>query len=110
MDYLMPHLGTELQEKEKIHDIALSLKKINNKNNNREIFRFCQIAEKPVERESNGDTNCSWCTWNSSQRLGKETGGIGNLIKNRDHQALLGSARILRRILENWLDFQPIRI
>ena len=31
------------------------------------------------------DTNCKWCTWNSLQRLGKETGRIENQRKNQDH-------------------------
>ena len=38
-----------------------------------------------VEHVGDGDTNSSWCTWNSPQRLGKKTIGIGNQRKNRDH-------------------------
>ena len=33
---------------------------------------------KTVEHESNGDTNCNWCTWNSPQKLGKEAGRVEN--------------------------------
>ena len=29
-----------------------------------------------MENENNGDSNCNWCAWNNSQRLGKGTGGV----------------------------------
>ena len=35
-------------------------------------------AEKAMEHEGNGDTNCSWCTWNGPK-------GLGDQGKNRDH-------------------------
>ena len=41
-----------------------------------QIFGSGQGAEKTMERESDGDTNISWRTKNSLQRLRKETGGI----------------------------------
>ena len=34
---------------------------------------------------SNGDTNCNWCTWNGTQRLGKGAGRVGNRRISRDH-------------------------
>ena len=37
-----------------------------------------------MEHESDGDTNCSGCTWNSLQKLGKKTGGIRDQKKNQD--------------------------
>ena len=37
-----------------------------------------EIAEKTVEHESDGDTNGSWCTWNSSLGFGVEIRGIGH--------------------------------
>ena len=36
-----------------------------------------------MERENNGDINCSWCDWNSLQSLGKEIRGIENRRKNQ---------------------------
>ena len=34
----------------------------------RQILGPCQRAEKAVKHESDGETNCSWCLWNSPQR------------------------------------------
>ena len=42
---------------------------------NRQILEPCQRTRKAVEYD--GDTNSSWRTWNSSQRLWKETGELG---------------------------------
>ena len=44
--------------------------------------RFC-FAEKAVEHEGDGDNNYNWCTCNSNQRLGKETGGFENQRPSR---------------------------
>ena len=41
---------------------------------------------KKKKDKGHGDTSSSWCTWNNLQKLGKETGGIGSLRKNQDHQ------------------------
>ena len=63
--------------------------------------------ETTVEHEGDGDTNCSRCTWNGPQRLERKTVGIGyQRKKNETFQttALLGLARILRRVLETWGD------
>ena len=38
-----------------------------------------------MEHESDGDTNCNWCTWYSHQRIGKGTGRIGNKNTSGDH-------------------------
>ena len=51
----------------------------------RQILGPCQRVEKAVEHESDSDTNWSWCTQNSSQRLGKEIRETGNHRKNQDH-------------------------
>ena len=56
-----------------------------------------QRTKKAVEYEGDSDTNCNWCTWNGSQRLGKGPGKVGN---QRMITALLRPAGILRRILE----------
>ena len=39
------------------------------KQNDRQVFGTCQRIEKVVEYKDDVDTNCSWCTWNSYQRL-----------------------------------------
>ena len=38
-----------------------------------------------MEHEGDDETNCSWCTWNNPQRIGKGTGKFGNKRKSRDH-------------------------
>ena len=38
-----------------------------------------------MEHEGDGDTNCSWCTWNEPQKFGKGIERIGNRGKNRDY-------------------------
>ena len=37
-----------------------------------------------VAYEIEGNINCSWCAWNSPQKFGEKTGGIGNQWKNRN--------------------------
>ena len=32
--------------------------------------------KKTVEHESDGDTNCNWCSWHKNQRIGTRTGGL----------------------------------
>ena len=51
----------------------------------RHILGPCERTKKTVEHEGDSDTNSSWCTWNGSQRLGKEMEGIRNQRKNPDH-------------------------
>ena len=57
----------------------------NKRNGNDKQIGLCEKAVKAAEHEGNGDTNCSWCHWNGSQRLGKRTREIGNQMKNQDH-------------------------
>ena len=38
-----------------------------------------------MEHESDGDTNCSWCTRYSHQRFGIGIGGLGNKRTSGDH-------------------------
>ena len=38
-----------------------------------------------MEHESDGDTNCNWCSKYSHQRIGTGTGGHGNKRTSRDH-------------------------
>ena len=37
------------------------------------------------KNESNGDTNCNWRSWNSSQRFGKGAGSGENPMANRNY-------------------------
>ena len=55
-----------------------------------------------MKHESDGDTNCNWCTQNSHQRLvpGGEDLEIRGGVETIQTTALLRSARILRRVLE----------
>ena len=41
--------------------------------------------KKTVEHESDGDTNCNWCSWHSHQRIGTRTGGLENKRTSGDH-------------------------
>ena len=41
--------------------------------------------KKYVEHESDGDTNCNWCSWYSHQKIDTGTGGLGNKRTSRDH-------------------------
>ena len=41
--------------------------------------------KKTMERESNGNTNCNWCSRYSHERVGIGTGGLGNKRTNRDN-------------------------
>ena len=50
-----------------------------------QILEPCQRTENVVEHESDRDSNCIWCRWNDSQRVGKRTGKIENQRKNRDY-------------------------
>ena len=42
----------------------------------RQILRLCLRNKKALKY--NDDDNCSWCTWNGPQSLGKGTRRIGN--------------------------------
>ena len=50
--------------------------------------------------------NCKWCAWNDPQRLIKELEELESRgrVETLRITALLGSARILRRVLETWED------
>ena len=41
--------------------------------------------KKTLEHKSDGDTNCNWRTRYSHQRIGKETGRLGNNRTNGDY-------------------------
>ena len=41
------------------------------------------LKKQTVKHVSDGDTNCSWCTWNGHERPGKRTRRTGNPRKNK---------------------------
>ena len=49
-----------------------------------QILESCQRIEKAVEHEGDANSNCSWNSWNSSQRPGKETGETRHQKTNQD--------------------------
>ena len=53
--------------------------------NQRKRDKYLDLAKELRKLKGNGNTNCKWCAWNGLQRLGKGTGRIGNLSKNRDY-------------------------
>ena len=62
-------------------EVKQSWKKVKN----RQIFGSCQRAEKDLEHEINGDTNCSLYLKNAFQRPGKKTGVTEEKTKNWDY-------------------------
>ena len=53
----------------------------------KKINKYLDLAKelkKAVDLECNSNTNCSCCTQNDPQRLGKKTGGIGYQRENQD--------------------------
>ena len=38
-----------------------------------------------MEPEDDSDVNCNWCAWYSHQRIGTETGRLGNKRTSGDH-------------------------
>ena len=41
--------------------------------------------ENTVEHESDGYTNCNWCSWYNHQMIGTRTGGLGNKRTSGDN-------------------------
>ena len=41
--------------------------------------------KKTLRHESDGDTNCQWCTWYCDRMIGTGTGRHGNKRRGRDH-------------------------
>ena len=65
---------------------------------------------KTMEYEHDSYTNCNWCTWNNTPRIGKKTGRVGNK-RTREHiTAVLRLTRILRRVLETWGDLLSLKL
>ena len=48
------------------------------------VLGLCLGIEKTVGHESDGDSNCNWCSW-YSQRIGIQTGRLGNKRTSVDH-------------------------
>ena len=65
-----------------------------------------------VEQESNGYTNCSWCFATVAKGLLKwpEDLEIRELEETIQSAALLRSAKILRRVLETWVDQLSLKL
>ena len=61
------------------------------------IHKYLDLARelKTFWHDDDGDTNCSWCTWNCPQMLRVKNEGIGNKEKEAI-TVLLRLARILR--------------
>ena len=51
------------------------------------IDKYLDFARelKKLQNMSDSDTNCSWCTWNGPQRLGKGTERNENQMEDWDH-------------------------
>ena len=81
-----PHHETWYQlTRRKQHAKCIFLFQWTKKQKDGQILGSCQRAEEAIEPEGDGDTTCIWCTWNSPQRPGKETGDTGNQRKYQDH-------------------------
>ena len=62
-------------------------------------LNYFRELRKKTNMTIDGDTNCCWCTWNSSPTAWNE-----DWRKWRDDEVFLRSARIIRRILKTWGD------
>ena len=51
----------------------------------KEITEILQENWKTIQHESDGDSNCNWCTWYSQQNNCTETGRHGNKRRSGDH-------------------------
>ena len=78
----------------------------------REVLRRYQRTKRAVEREVDGDTNSKWHTSNVPRRHGKryEELEIGRRIVTIETTALLGSARILRKVLVTFGDLLLLKL
>ena len=75
-------------------DFVVSKSENERKSNAWKLPRSCQRVEKTLEYKRDGDTNCSWCTLNGSQRPEKETRGLETIHTAPE------STRIPRRVPE----------
>ena len=41
-----------------------------------QVLKLCLRTKKAVEREGDGDTNCSWCTWNGPKEFERKLGEL----------------------------------
>ena len=67
VDFGIPVKLKESERRDKYDDLARELK-------------------KTMEHESDVGTHCNWCSWNHPQRVGKETGILGNTRTSGHHQ------------------------
>ena len=61
--------------------------KIKENEKKRLIHKSCQRTKEAMEHESDGYTNCNWCTWNDPQRFCKKAGGIRNRRTYEEHSS-----------------------
>ena len=75
-------------------------------------FKRTKIKAVECEGGSDGDTSCSWRTWNSPQSLEKRMEGLGirGRIEIIQTTALFRSARIFRRVLKTKEDLLPLSL
>ena len=63
-----------------------------------------------MEHEGDGDTNCSWCTWNGPQKLGKGTGGIRNQKENRYHHSIVKNGKNTEESSGDQRELLPLKL
>ena len=73
---------------------------------------FAREQKQTVGHTVDGDTICSWCTWNHHKVLEKrvEELEIRRWIESIQTTALLRLDRILRRVQETWKNLQSLRL
>ena len=69
-------------------DLRVKLKENEKKDESFELANELKKKQtnKPVEHESDADTNYNWCSRYSHQRIGTRTGRLGNKRMSGDHQ------------------------
>ena len=69
-------------------DFAISAEhgvKLKEREKKDKYYDFAMKMKKNVEHESDGDTNCNWCSWYSNQRTGRRTGTFENKRTSGDN-------------------------
>ena len=81
-------------------------------NDNRDKYLDLARETKNMEDEDDSDTSCNWWVRNIAKGLlkGLEDLEISARVETIQTTAILRSARIPRRVLENWKDFQSLKL
>ena len=69
-----------------------------------------ELKKKTMEYDGDSDTNCYWWTRNNPQRLGKETGRVGNRGTSRYHPNHTSIVKISQNIEKSPGDLRRLAV